>query len=112
MPYDTTRAVDATALTRAQCNLPENGFVFCCFNTAFKINPPVFDIWMRLLRETPGSVLWLRHGGDEQAVNLRREAQQRDVSPARLVFARRVDPDSAYLAQYRLADLFLDTFPY
>ena len=39
--------------------MPDSGFVFCCFNASYKILPPVFDIWMRLLRQVPESVLWL-----------------------------------------------------
>ena len=91
--------------------LPEQGFVFCSFNNSYKIIPAVFDVWMRLLRAVEGSVLWLRHESDSATANLRREAEQRGVAPDRLVFARRIDL-ADHLARHRLADLFIDTFPY
>lgn len=106
-PLDTTKTVQAPP-TRAEMGLPETGFVFCCFNTNWKITPEVFDIWMHLLTQVPGSVLWLRQGNE--AV-LRREAQARGVDPTRLVFAGHV-PAEVHLARHQLADLFLDTLPY
>ena len=106
---DASRAV-APAPTRARAGLPD-GFVFCCFNNNWKITPPMFDIWMRLLQAVPGSVLWLLQDSDEAAANLRQEAEARGVAPARLIFAPRVSPEE-HLARHRLADLFLDTLPY
>ncbi len=105
---DATRAIPATP-TRAEVGLPDSGFVFCCFNNSWKITPPIFDIWMRLLTQIGGSVLWLLDGPHRE--NLRREAQARGVDPARLVFAPKLAPDQ-HLARHRLADLFLDTWPY
>ena len=97
--------------TRAELGLPEAGFVFCCFNNNYKIVPQVYDIWMRLLRAVPDSVLWLLEDNASAARNLRREAQLRGVSPERLIFAPRVSPE-LHLARHRRADLFLDTLPY
>jgi len=93
---------------RKSYGLPEQGFVFCSFNSHFKITEAVFDIWMRLLAHVPGSVLWLlRDSGDE---TLRREAQRRGIDPARLVFAPRT-PVHLHLARLAMADLALDTMP-
>lgn len=97
--------------SRAELGLPEQGFVFCCFNHCYKITPDVFDIWMCLLRMVDGSVLWLRAGDSTALANLRREAAQRGVSPARLVFAPRCNFE-LHLARHCRADLFLDTFHY
>jgi predicted O-linked N-acetylglucosamine transferase (SPINDLY family) len=96
--------------TRADVGLPETGFVFCCFNQAYKITPPVFDLWCRLLEETPGSVLWLLHAREAEG-NLRGEAFARGISADRLIFA----PDMGqinHLGRLQLADLVLDTAPY
>jgi predicted O-linked N-acetylglucosamine transferase (SPINDLY family) len=108
---DIKRAIATRTPRRAELGLPENGFVFCCFNNNHKILPQMFDIWMRLLRQVDNSVLWLLL--DNQAVvrNLQREATARGVAPERLVFARRCPP-ADHLARQRLADLFLDTLPY
>jgi tetratricopeptide (TPR) repeat protein len=108
-PTDSSRAL-GKAPTRAEAGLPQDGFVFCCFNNNWKITASVFAIWMRLLQQVPGSVLWLK-AGDAAAANLRRAAQGAGVDPARLVFARPA-PLDAHLARHQLADLFLDTLPY
>lgn len=110
-PNDGRRAIAASVPTRSEAGLPAAGVVFCCFNSPYKIGPAMFDIWMRLLRGAPGSVLWLLDANPLVAGNLRREAAARGVAPERLVFAPRARlPD--HLARHRLADLFLDTLPY
>jgi protein O-GlcNAc transferase len=108
---DSKRVVGAQASCRQQAGLPDTGFVFCCFNNSYKITPPIFDIWMRLLRRVEGSVLWLLRGCAVAEANLRREAVSRGIDPVRLVFADRVKLED-HLARHRLADLFLDTLPY
>lgn len=108
-PNDRTRTIGPTP-SRAACGLPEEGFVFCCFNAAYKIGPALFDRWCRLLQAVPGSVLWLLESHPEVPGNLRREALRRGVPPDRLVFSPRLPPPD-YLARYRLAGLFLDTHP-
>jgi predicted O-linked N-acetylglucosamine transferase (SPINDLY family) len=110
-PNDSRRAIAAEAGSRTDWGLPETGFVFCCFNNSFKISPEVFAAWMRLLAAMPGSVLWLLETNDAVAANLRREAAARGIAPERLVMAPRIDP-APHLARHRLADLFLDTWPY
>ena len=97
--------------SRRELGLPERAFVFCCFNNNHKISPRIFDIWMRLLGQVPGSVLWLLQDHEVAARNLREEARRRGVAPDRLVFAPRAGHE-AHLARQRQADLFLDTFPY
>jgi protein O-GlcNAc transferase len=98
--------------TRAECGLPEEGVVFCSFNHDYKIAPHVFAVWMNLLRQVPGSVLWLMSRSPLSQENLRKEAAARGVDPGRLVFAQRVPRVEDHLARYRQADLFLDTHPY
>ena len=105
---DATRMV-GPAPTRAEAGLPETGFIFCCFNSNWKITAPLFDIWMRLLKQVEGSVLWLLDGPGPP--NLRAQATKRGIDPARLVFAPKARPE-AHLARHQLADLFLDTLPY
>ena len=100
-----------TVLSRAQVGLPEKGFVFCCFNTAWKITAPVFDVWMRLLAQVPGSVLWLKRTAPDAAANLERAAAARGIDPARLVYAEDA-PLEVHLARHQLADLFVNTLPY
>ena len=110
-PNDTKRLISNITPTRAECGLPEQGFVFCSFNDTYKITPEFFGIWMRLLTAVPGSVLWLLDANELVRDNLRGEAIKRGVDSGRLVFARR-QSSPEHLARHRLADLFLDTLPY
>jgi predicted O-linked N-acetylglucosamine transferase (SPINDLY family) len=108
---DGKRRIAERTPTRREVGLPERGFVFCCFNNGDKITPDMFDIWMRLLQRVEGSALWLYQENEGARRNLRNEAQNRGIDPARVVFAARMALDK-HLARYRLADLFLDTLPY
>jgi predicted O-linked N-acetylglucosamine transferase (SPINDLY family)/Flp pilus assembly protein TadD len=108
---DDEQPIAATGITRANAGLPEDGFVFCCFNQPGKIEPESFGAWMRILERVPGSVLWLLADSSRAADHLRQAAGVRGVDPARLVFASRL-PKAEHLERHRLADLFLDTFTY
>lgn len=110
-PNDRRRPIADRVPTRADLGLPSDSLVFCCFNKNYKITPALFDVWMRLLVQIEGSVLWLIQDSQASADNLRREAMARGVSADRLVFARRC-PLAEHLARHRAADLFLDTLPY
>jgi protein O-GlcNAc transferase len=107
---DARRRIADRAPGRAEAGLPETAFVFCCFNSSYKFSPGLFDIWMRLLRQRNGSVLWLVEDNAAATRNLRREAEQRGVDAGRLIFAPRLKLED-HLARHRLADLFLDTHP-
>ena len=108
---DNRRAMSRRTPTRGECGLPQHAFVFCCFNNPQKIMPEIFDIWMRLLRASEGSVLWLIAGNAKAAANLRLEAAKRGVAAERLIFAPTAGV-ADHLARHRLADLCLDTLPY
>jgi predicted O-linked N-acetylglucosamine transferase (SPINDLY family) len=98
----------AAVPARTSQGLPESGFVFCCFNNHSKITRPLFDIWMRLLKAVPNSVLWLLDGPASDT--LRSEVWARGVDPKRLVLAPLAGQE-AHLARLSLADLVLDTLP-
>lgn len=108
---DRRRPIAEPGPSRAACGLPDNAFVFCSFNTTYKLTPAVFAVWMSLLRQVPGSLLWLFEANSVVENNLRREAAAHGVDPARLAFAPK-KPLAEHLARYRLADLCLDCSPY
>ena len=118
--YDRQRQVSNEPLTRAQFGLPDNGFVFSCQNGCQKFTPEVFSIWMEILKATPGSVLWLLTPNETALKNLQAQAREHGVGSERLIFTPKEvvpkDQENArigkYLASYKLADLFLDTWPY
>jgi predicted O-linked N-acetylglucosamine transferase (SPINDLY family) len=108
---DNRRSLPDHVPSRISHGLPEDAFVFCCFNDNYKITPDVFSSWMRILKAVDNSVLWLFEENAEAASNLRREAQAKGIASNRLVFARFL-PNAEHLARQRCADLFLDTLPY
>ena len=108
---DSKNAIAPEKLTRAECGLPETGFVFCNFNVSYKLTPATFSSWMRILAQVPDGVLWLLDFHPRFAENLRREAEAQGVAASRLVFAPFV-PISAHLSRLALADLALDSLPY
>jgi predicted O-linked N-acetylglucosamine transferase (SPINDLY family) len=112
LPNDATRAIAASAPSRAQAGLPDSGFVFCSFSNLYKITPEMFGIWMRLLASVEGSVLWLSQANPAALRNLKREAEARSVAAERILFAPFVAAPEEHLARLSLADLFLDTLPY
>lgn len=105
------RRVASPAPSRTEAGLPEDAFVFCAFNNNHKMSETVWRCWMRVLRQVPGSVLWLLADNPFAQTNLTRVAAEEGITPERLVFAGRAQP-ADYLARFTLADLFLDTFPY
>ncbi len=108
---DAGRVEAGAPLTRTQLGLPEAGFVWACFCASAKINPLLFDVWMRLLNGVPDSVLWMVAGSPGAQANLRREAQTRGIDPDRLVLAGR-ESYPVHLARLKVADLCLDTWPF
>ena len=108
---DSHRAASALGFSRQALGIPEDAFVYCCFNNNYKILPEVFSSWMRILTTVEKSVLFLYVDTSIAQENLRKEAAARGVDPTRLIFGERLSV-SDYLARYQVTDLFLDTYPY
>lgn len=108
---DDTRCVDHLAPTRTQYGLPDKGFVFGSFCQTFKIQPEMYDAWLRILERVPDSVLWLANGPAGALENLKSYAAEKGIDPAKIIIAERCGLDE-YLSRFQLIDLFLDTFPY
>lgn len=98
-------------MARAEAGLPEDGFVLCAFNHGYKILPPAFDAWCRVLHRVPRAVLWLKESNAQLAGNVRREAAARGIAPGRIVFAPKVGY-AEHFSRLALADVFVDTWPY
>lgn len=111
MVTDSKAEIAAKAPPRSVAGLPDEGFVYCCFHNPNKITPDIFDCWLRLLEEVPGSILWLRIDNETALDNLRKAAVEHGIDAGRLVTADRVDMTDHY-ARHRLADIYLDTLPY
>ena len=93
-------------------NLPSDKFIFCCFNNILKINPNIFSLWMKILKKNENSILWLKSNKTNVIKNLKLEADKSKINSDRIIFANKLESSEDYLASYKLADLFLDTFPY
>ena len=112
LPRDDSVVPSPITPKRSDFGLPEEGIVFCSFNHDYKINPPMFQVWMELLKAVPRSVLWLMKLNEGAHANLTQSARDHGVDPERIIFASRVPRVEDHLARYRLADVFIDTFPY
>lgn len=108
---DRKRRISEKIFTREELGLPEDAFVYCCFNNNYKINPTIFSSWMYILKNVKNSVLWLLEDNHIAANNLKKEAASRGVDPSRIFFAKRLDYAN-HLSRQKVADLFLDTTPY
>ena len=110
-PNDSKKSILKKKFSRAELGLPEDGFIFCCFNNSYKITPLIFSSWLKILGNVDKSVLWLLDANDLARNNLRATAEKQGVQPNRIIFAKRV-PLAEHLARHKCADLFLDTTPY
>lgn len=108
---DQKRLISKKKISKKDFNLPEDKFIFCCFNNVIKINPGIFEIWMKILKNNKNSILWLLSNNEVVINNLKSEAERRGVNKERLIFCKKIANED-HLARYKLADLFLDTFPY
>ncbi|WP_162814039.1 tetratricopeptide repeat protein [Vibrio tetraodonis] len=108
-PNDNTRLVPRCSSNKQELGLPDKGLVFCCFNSPYKLSPTEFDIWMSVLKNVKGSVLWLFSDNLHVRRNLKQHAQQRGINSERLIFAKPLQQEE-HLARYQHADIFLDTF--
>ena len=108
---DNTRKISDRIFTRDELGLPEKNFIYCCFNSSFKITPEIFKIWINILKKVKDSSLWLLFSNNEVVNNLKKELVKNSISEDRLVFAEEME-NSLHLARLKKADLILDTLPY
>jgi predicted O-linked N-acetylglucosamine transferase (SPINDLY family) len=109
-PNDSKKKVEDCGFSKLDLGIPINSFVFCCFNSNYKITPHIFNIWMRILDKVDNSILWLLVESKEAQDNLHKEAHLRGIDKKRIIFATRLD-HPMHLDRHRFADLFLDTWP-
>jgi len=109
---DSSRITSSRMFTREECGLPENVFIFCCFNNDYKFNEQVIDGWSKILLAAKNSVLWISENNQYFRANITTEFERRGIESKRIIFAPRLELMADHLARYTLADLFLDTHPY
>jgi protein O-GlcNAc transferase len=109
---DSKRVASSRQFTREEYGLPEDTFVFCCFNNDYKFNPQVLDSWSRILLGMEQSILWISENNESFKTGIKIEFKKRGIDSTRIIFAQRVELMADHLARYALADLFLDTHPY
>ena len=108
---DSDRKTSEKKYSKYELGLPEDAFVFACFNANNKITPVEFEIWMNILKKIKNSVLWLYKSNKYSVINLKKESEKRGVESSRIIFADRVSNEE-HLSRIKCADLFLDTFNY
>jgi len=112
MVDDSKRQPSSRVFSRAEQGLPEDKFIFCCFNNTYKFNRDILQSWVRILLSAPNSILWISEGNDLFKENLLKEFEVTGLNSSRIVFAKRVDSLGDHLSRLALADLFLDTLPF
>ena len=105
------REISNKILKKSDFNLPDNKVIYCNFNTSYKITPEIFKTWMEILKEVPNSVFWIYSNNESTEKNLKKEAMSNNIDHSRIIFARRVSIQE-HLNRIKLADIFLDTYPY
>lgn len=110
-PNDDKRPISQELTTRSDFGLPDDAFVFCCFNHNYKISLKEFSIWMEILKEVEGSVFWLFKSNRQAEQNLKAEAGKFGIDTNRIIFAER-QSHADHISRHKHADLFLDTFNY
>lgn len=101
--------ISENVTTRTDQGLPEEGVIFCNFNQPFKFEPEIFAVWMRILSNVPGSVMWFGDWGKDCQVNLISQAGEKGVEANRLIFSSLLE-HADHLERLGRADLALDTF--
>lgn len=109
---DSKRLPSSRAFSKAEFKIPNNRFVFCCFNNSYKLNRATVDSWAKILSRAPNSVLWISENNAEFRHNLLNEFTKRGIGHDRIIFAERIESMEDHLARYQMADLFLDTLPF
>ncbi|MBT8583627.1 tetratricopeptide repeat protein [Polynucleobacter paneuropaeus] len=112
MVDDSRRVPSQEPISRAQYHLPEDKFIFCCFNNGYKFNKRILESWARILLRVQKSIFWISENNIPFRKNILKEFEKLGVSSERIIFSQRVDLMGDHLARYALADLFLDTNPY
>lgn len=97
--------------SRDDCGLPNDVFVYACFNKNSKITPDIFKLWMAILSKVENSVLWLFKSNDLATENLLLQAESLGVDPSRILFADRTSRIN-HMLRHKHIDVFLDTAPY
>jgi len=90
--------------------LPDSKFIFCSFNNTHKLTPRMLDLWLRILKQAPDSVLWMLKTTEEAEANLLHHIKASGMDPARVVFAPLL-MEADHLKRFVHADLFMDSFP-
>jgi protein O-GlcNAc transferase len=112
MVDDSKRIPSSRSFSKAELHIPENKFIFCCFNNSYKLNGATLDSWAKIISRVPNSVLWLSENNVEFRSNLLNEFSSRGIDPNQIIFAERMESMGDHLARYQIADLFLDTLPF
>jgi len=110
-PNDNKKIISKKLISKNEVGLPEDKFIFCCFNSIYKINKNIFSTWIEILNLVPNSVLWICTDDKTAIKNLQNSMIEENLDPRRLIFSK-PQPYSQYLEMYKFADLFLDTSPF
>jgi len=110
-PSNKIQNANLKSFSKKKFNLPEDTFIFCSLNSSYKINPYIFNLWVKILKQVKKSVLWILADNLDFEKNLLNEFKNSGIDSNRIIFCHQVNLDE-HLQRFKYADLFLDTFPY
>ena len=110
-PNINERKITEKNFKKSDFHLPEDKFIFCNFNSSYKITPKIFNTWAEILKEVNESILWIYSTNNNVKINLKKEAEKKGVDSKRIIFAKKLKVED-HLKRIQLADIFLDTYPY
>jgi protein O-GlcNAc transferase len=105
---DDKQPISSKLYTKSDFALPTKSFVFSSFVQTSKIEPLMFNTWMKILSRVPGSVLWLWQMHPLTSEYLKKEAVKRNIDPDRIIMSDKL-PKDEHLKRIGLSDLGLDT---
>lgn len=111
LPSQSNVEISKKEILKKDLNLPDEKFIFGCLNSITKINPIIFNSWMKILNKCEKSILWLLRENKESCENLINEAKKRGIDKERIIFAEKMKTNE-HLKRMKYIDLFLDTHPY
>lgn len=99
------------AVTRESLQLPKDAFLMAAFGNVYKLNEELLEAWIQILRQSENSVLWLMDDNQFTTDQLKLKINSYGIREGRVVFSARSNY-TEYLSRLKLADVFLDSYPY
>ena len=97
--------------SREEFGFADDAFIMAAFGNVYKINEELLTSWSNILKRINHAVLWLIDDNEVTTRELKKQLKLLGVDEHQFVFTPR-STHSEYQSRIKLADIFLDSFPY